>query len=81
MDQLLPQLLAFPPVAPSPPEEYERQIKSLQHLLNTTSGHLFLEKVDEEYDLLDVRRLLSILCVFSRSLISSASSPTCSLFC
>jgi hypothetical protein len=58
MDHLLPLLLAFPPVAPSPPEDYERQIKSLQHVLNTTSGHVFLEKVDEEHDLLDVRRPL-----------------------
>ena len=58
MDNLLPQLLAFPPhPPPSQPlsdAEYDKQIKSLIQLLNQTSASKLAGGVSGGGDLLDV---------------------------
>ncbi|KAL6712835.1 hypothetical protein ACLMJK_009547 [Lecanora helva] len=58
MESLLPQLLAFPPQPPPPTPlsdaEYDKQIKALNALLNTTSPSKLLAGVSGSENLLDI---------------------------
>ena len=58
MDQLLPQLLSFPPHPPPTQklydQEYDRHILSLVKLLNETSASKLVKGVSGGGDLLDV---------------------------
>ena len=59
MDELLPQLLAFPP-HPPPPQPlsditYDKQIRALVQLLNQTSASKLVGGVSGGGNLLDVR--------------------------
>lgn len=58
MDAILPQLLAFPPhpkpAVPPSDAEYDKQMKVLLHLLNTTSASKLTSSVPGGGDLLDV---------------------------
>ncbi|MCJ1389811.1 hypothetical protein MMC18_002668 [Xylographa bjoerkii] len=64
MDDLLPQLLSFPPHPPPLQKlsdyEYHRQIKALAHLLHDTSASKLVKGVAGGGDLLDVRASIFI---------------------
>ncbi|KAI9707352.1 MAG: hypothetical protein M1836_000312 [Candelina mexicana] len=58
MDELLPQLLSFPPhpppAQPLPDEQYDRQIKHLAQILNQTPANKLVGSVAGGGDLLDI---------------------------
>jgi len=65
MDELLPQLLSFPP-HPAPAQklsdsEYDKQVKSIVKLLNGTSASKLVRGAGGGGDLLDVRQLWELL--------------------